>query len=123
MLRSTIAWRSKIEKRVLSCETEGHIQTMANKSFHPLGYSIQHHIAEDKACKVPREHVIHNTVSASKRIEAVFIAKSTNFHKCSMEACKNTLYIHIRGMDVCNICAFFHVIFLFGYVLNFPKFY
>jgi hypothetical protein len=39
---------------------------------------------------------IHSTGSALKRIEAFYVAKITTYCKCSMEACEDALYIHIR---------------------------
>lgn len=51
--------------------------------------------------------------SRRKRVEAFFVAKYTNFCKCSMEACKDILYIFTLNIDVYNLYSFFHVIISF----------
>ena len=75
---------------------------MANNSFFFLDQNIKYmHVVGDNACKTAWGHIIHNTIPAFReRIEALFVVKYSNFCKCSMEACKDRLYIFIKNINV-----------------------
>ena len=55
------------------------------------------HVVGDNVCKTAWGQ--YNS-SLRKRIEALFVVKYSNFCKCSMEACKDRLYISVKNINV-----------------------